>query len=141
MPKKSPDYPCCLVLPYRVTVHFDGYSNDEPYMTDSGRVYIEMTTRQLAILEEGGAEYEETREFVTQYAKKGLKHDMTRAIERHEGIPNPDSWAYPLSPRHSMFVMLDSIDVVLQGTSVEWKQRKGGIYFEANVNFCVTGEM
>ncbi len=126
MKKTAPDYPCCLVLPYRVAVYYDRYSRDDPYMTDSGRVYVEMTTNQLAILDTepvGGQEYEKIRAFVKQRAIDGLKKDMTRAIERHEGIGDSAGWLSPLTPGGNMFAMLDSIKAVLRGTPAQWRGR------------------
>ncbi len=111
-------------------------------MTDSGRVYVEMTTNQLAILDTepaGGKAYEEIRAFVKQRATEYLKKDMTRSIERHEGIGDAAGWLSPLTPGGNMFAMLDTINAVLRGTPAQWRQRKGGIYFKAHVSFCVTG--
>jgi hypothetical protein len=138
--------PCCLVLPYHVTIYRDGYvpkgEKQTPYMTDSGRVYVELTTKQIAILEQGGSQYEKTRAQAKEIAQKALDHDMTRSIEQHEGIGGYISWILPLTTRtYASFIMLTDVKAVLRGTHVEWKKRKAGIYFTAKVQFCVTADM
>ena len=142
------DNQCCLILPYHVTIYRDGYvpqgEKREPYMTDSGRVYVELTIKQIAILEqaEQHPQYKKTRALVKERAQKHLVDDMTRAIERHEGIDGPNSWILPLlTRRYASFIMLTAIESVLRGTHREWKKRKAGIYFTANVQFCVTADI
>jgi hypothetical protein len=88
------------VLPYHVTIYRDDYfpKGEKPtlYMTDSGRVYVELTTKQVAILEEGGQHNEKTRTRVKEIAQKALDQDMARSIEQHEGIGGYNSWILPL---------------------------------------------
>ena len=113
-------------------------------MTDSGRVYVELTTKQIAILERGKQhpQYEKTRALVKEIAQKALDHDTTRSIEQHEGIGGYNSWILPLvTRRYASFIMLTAVEAVLRGTHVEWKKRKAGIYFTAKVQFCVTADI
>ncbi len=119
-PKPS-DILCCLVLPYHVAIYCDGYvpEGEKPqvYMTDSSRIYIELTTKQIAILEQGNQhpQYEKTRRFVKEKAEKGLDHDMTLSLEQHEGIGGFNSWVLPLTTRRfASFMMLTSIKSVLR---------------------------
>jgi hypothetical protein len=141
------DIPCCLILPYHVTIYHDGYvpkgELHKPYMTDSGRVYVELTTKHIAILEQGKqhSQYEKTRALVKEIAQKGLDHNMAQSIEQHEGIGGFNSWILPLTTRrYPSFIMLTERASVLRGTHLEWKKRKAGIYFTANVHFCVTAD-
>ena len=150
--KKSPAlsrtkaYPVCLALPYHATIYRDDYTppgeKQTPYLTQWGRVYVELTTTDIAILEQGGPDYENIRARVKEIAQKYLDHDMTVAIERHEGIGGYNAWIMPLvTRRYAAFIMLTSVKSVLRGTHVEWKKRKVGIYFTAKVQFCVTADM
>ncbi len=143
------DYPCCLVLPYHATIYRDGYTppgeKQTPYLTQWGRVYVELTTRQIAILEQGDhhPQYEKTRAHMKEIAQKNLDDDMTRSIEQHEGIGGYNSWILPLMTRgvYASFIMLTSLKSILRGTHNEWKKRKSGIYFTAKVQFCVTADI
>lgn len=150
--KKSPAlshtkaYPVCLALPYHATIYRDGYTppgeKQTPYLTQWGRVYVELTTKDIAILEQGGPDYENIRTRVKEIAQKDLDHDMTIEIERHEGIGGLNGWIIPLmTRRYAAFIMLRDVKSVLRGTHVEWKKRKAGIYFTAKVQFCVTADM
>jgi hypothetical protein len=136
----------CLVLPYHVTIYHDGYTpsgeKQTPYLTQWGRVYVELTTKDIALLEQGGPHYEKTRARAKEIAQKGLEEDMTSAIEQHEGIGSFNSWILPLvTGRYASFIMLTSVKSVLRGTPVDWKKRKAGIYFTAKVRLCVTADM
>ena len=140
-------YPVCLVLPYHVTIYRDGYTppgeKQTPYLTQWGRTYVEMTTKEIALLEETQhTQYVKTRALVKEKAQKDLEHDMTVEIERHEGIGGYNAWIMPLvTRRYAVFIMLRDVKSVLRGTHVEWKKRKSGIYFTAKVQFCVTADM
>src|SRR5437868_1620308 len=89
--------------------------------------------------QEGGQHYKKTRARVKEIAQKALNHDITRLIERHEGIGGYHSWILPIMKRgtYASFIMLTDVKAVLQGTPAEWKKRKSGIYFTAKVQFCV----
>src|SRR2546425_871409 len=136
-PQTKP-YLVCLVLPYHATIYRDGYTppgeKQTPYLTQWGRVYVELTTKDITILEQGGPHYEKTRARAKEIAQKGLEEDMTSAIEQHEGIGGFNSWILPLvTRRYASFIMLTSVKSVLRGTHVDWKKRKTGIYFTAKV--------
>jgi len=145
---QSTPYPVCLVLPYHVTIYRDGYTplgeKQTPYLTQWGRTYVEMTTKEIVLLEETQhTRYAKTRTLVKERAQKDLEHDITIEIERHEGIGGFNSWILPIMTRgtYASFIMLKDVNSVLRGTHVEWKKRKAGIYFTAKVQFCVTADM
>jgi len=132
-----------------VTIYREGYvpkgEKQTPYLTQWGRVSVELTTTEIALLEEetGHTRDTKTRALVKEIAQKNLEHDITGEIERHEGIGGFNAWILPLRTRgrFAEFILLTSVKAVLRGTHREWKQRKAGIYFTANVQFCVTTEM